>query len=72
VLPEEEEVRRRFRAVRTQVGLLARVGTRRRTKAGREPVWRSNEALDTNIVCLRANGERGGRHRLGCLVVARS
>jgi len=38
------EERRRFRAVRTQVGLLARVGTRRRAKAGRAAVWRRKDA----------------------------
>lgn len=52
-----EEVRRRFRAVRTQVGLLARVGTRRRAKAGRAAVWRSKEALDANIGAWGGGGE---------------
>lgn len=47
-----EEVRRRLRAVRTQVEWLARVGTRRRAKAGRAAVWRSKEALDANIAAL--------------------
>lgn len=50
------EVRRRFKAVRTQVGLLAR----RRVKAGRAAVWRSREAealVQANIGMRAWEGE---------------
>jgi len=65
VLPEEEEVRRRFRPVHAQVGLWARVGTRCRTKDGRGPVWRSKEAFDANMVGLISNSrERVGNEEI--------
>jgi len=64
------EERRRFKAVRARVGLLvpARVGTRRRAKAGWAAVWRSRkEALDDANI-----GARGGEEvDLGCLCCAR-